>query len=697
MPVKAADLMRKAISPSLRGTRLAAHLIEIRDRFGATDETLRGLVTTALKGGRVSDGKDVFTHIRDRLLVHALPDYGRFGVHTPRMDDLDPAGLPVDYQKRAKELATSYNWHRVSHSLDVQDAVADYLDTISSDRIKGRHYRAAHRIYGDSRPSTATADPATLTPRQNRPKAANHDAFWAGLRAHVQRTVGNAKGYANVPAALRSDAFLENALTRLANAEEYREELAARGPKRELLRTRGHFISPKATGVDYLSWLPGAGSAWAWKTPETQGVGGGKTLVATAKKSSILSPEQYQHYGEVLKYGVLGSVLGAADNLVSKVVDKTAGKVVRGLGAGGPQTKDNNASEETSPTSSPTLRKEVNGILHGGTDDDSILKAQAELAGLNHAMTAFGLILPTDNRWTRVKDYAKELRAHVLANPDDPVSRFYTKTAGRLDNPLEIPGDGGVTGSRYKADSLPVGHLDLSKALGPLVRMAAVRRGEMTSKKILPADVYPSLPDENEHPGWEEVTPENSPAAPPTDPAELEEWAANILKEKKRVRAEEARDPFGSGRHDLHVAEDDHPISESDFTLPEIKGDDSLIKEIEATPTRLRPDELPTDADTQAAIDAHLAKQSVKGKKLGKLKLRDRLPKKKEPQGKDVDPNAPTQLSPIKVRSRGVKPLPTKPKPKDTGEPLGLPEHFARAFQRSRQCQSGTEHNPLSP
>lgn len=204
-PVKPAEVLRPTISPRLQGTKLAADLIRIRDRYGHSDSRLRQLAERALGGNA---GTPVYEAIRDRLSSHADP------LADHRFSQRDPLGSAKDYQQEAQRLSREYNWHRIQPQLDLDDVVKEYVDSIAKSHVRGQHLRLAHNLFGEgwqkrSKPVTAE----------------QHTAFWSGLRSHIRkRALGPNSAY-GLTAADTTDHLLRKSLRRLGENEEAAEKL----------------------------------------------------------------------------------------------------------------------------------------------------------------------------------------------------------------------------------------------------------------------------------------------------------------------------------------------------------------------------------------------------------------------------------------------------------------------------------------
>jgi hypothetical protein len=574
--LKASDLVHKSIDASLHGSRLAAHLIEVRDRFGASDPALRKMATDALARLDRTDykGRDPFTAIRDRLLVHG--NEARDNLHSDR----DPQKNPIEYRDRARELATSYNWHRVGHALHVQDAVAEYLDKVAKDHIKGSHHRAAYEIFGREHP-----EGTPLADDQGRRQGGLREAFWAGLREHVNRRVGTHKdAYVNTPAAARTDAFLQDAMARLANQEGMRADLTGRGRK-QLLESRGPLASEKAAGADYLPWLPGGGAAWRTD-------GGAK---AGVRVNPGLSPEQYakrsQHPEDLPAQEKSG-----ADRRRITIDPRTGDEPGVNMWTG---NKLPSSGKRVVAEADPDRHHWSDGIVHPGVHPGTNNAAPTADAAW-HERVAVHRAMEYLNGGKPVPP--AEVTRHVraikeLAGREGGRNLFgaaldrYTTSAGYLADSLP-PADGSLRGSG--PDSRPKGRrVDLlTNVVTPLVR---------TTNKLL-ADGGMATPLAGERP-FEVVPDEVTPA-------------------------------------DFH---------------------------------------LPTPDDVRGLLDGYLARRTAKR---GKLKLRDGMPKTKPRQGVDADPAAPAPAKDVRLtRKRNLPPLPKPPgTERGGGEPLGLPEHFARSL-----------------
>lgn len=219
-----ANITNDAIHPRLRGTKLAADLLNIQRRFGYHDSVLRGLTEKALGGGNIPA---VFESIRDRLTMHANPYDAVFAGR-------DPLGHADDYRREAHRLSREYNWHRVSNQLNLDHAVKEYIDRIAKERIRGQHLRAAHNLFGfgwESRSKPVSKD--------------TYDAFWGGLRKHLKGTKGY--DYSGFSKDDVHDDLLRKSLRRLGDQE---ENLATLGTAKKV-------VPGKAESPAYATSLEG--------------------------------------------------------------------------------------------------------------------------------------------------------------------------------------------------------------------------------------------------------------------------------------------------------------------------------------------------------------------------------------------------------------------------------------------------------
>lgn len=251
----------QGLHPSLHASRLAVVLHEIRDRFGKKDGTLRKLAEVGLRGtGNIGRQGDVYTRIRDELLRHAS---GKSVTGTQRFD--------ADELKRMNDIARNYNWHRVGKGLQLDEAVADYVTKVASDRLKdtNQHLRAAHNLFGLG--SETRQRPASPEARA---------AFLKGLSDHVRKVgVGRESTY-GMSAADVSTPMLLKSLRRLGQAEEQREQLS------------------KAFHTSKVSEVPPERPAWTGTAP--------KVRVSPRARAGQYARSR----SEVMKYGVLDALLG---------------------------------------------------------------------------------------------------------------------------------------------------------------------------------------------------------------------------------------------------------------------------------------------------------------------------------------------------------------------------------------------------
>lgn len=230
----AKSLMGKEIANHLKGTRISAHLLDIRDRFGAGDGYLKALATAALRGGHKFEGKDVFTAIRDRLHEHA---------NDPGFAAGDPLENPEGYKKRAGELATGFNWHRMQDALQLDQYVHSHIRGLAKNPHGGDFLRKAHE----------------------------HISKGTGLGQGLLHSIrGAAKQWTGPNSGLGasgrqvSEENIRKSVERLARLEGYKEGLTARAAKKltETRPTHGYKGTKPVEEIDTLNWLPGKGAAY---------------------------------------------------------------------------------------------------------------------------------------------------------------------------------------------------------------------------------------------------------------------------------------------------------------------------------------------------------------------------------------------------------------------------------------------------
>lgn len=136
------DKINRDLLPVLSGSRLALVLSEIRDKYGEMDQHLKQLAEDGLGGVFARGGRDTFKQIRDRLLEHAS---GRAG---PMFAGV--RGAQTGWARRAQQLAENYNWHRVGKKLNMDGAVAQFVNQVAKTHLKekGIQFRAAHNVFG---------------------------------------------------------------------------------------------------------------------------------------------------------------------------------------------------------------------------------------------------------------------------------------------------------------------------------------------------------------------------------------------------------------------------------------------------------------------------------------------------------------------------------------------------------------------
>lgn len=261
----------KNLAPSLHGTKLAVVLQEIRDRFGSVDPQLKALAEKALSGkgnlqhqvsqdntyaktkamitrsklGQQAPGEvaqtaaqpftpekheDLFTAIRDRLAKHS-------------QGGTDNSPGSSDLAARAGELARSYNWHRVGAGLQVDEAVRDYINKVTGDRLKHANeaHRTVHNLFGLGSEQR----------RQGKVSDATHQAFWDGLRKHVNERAKGANSVYGLSARDLKDDMLHKSIRRLAEAEEHIYGTPGKAPT-DPPQVRPSYANYKTAGLKQL-------------------------------------------------------------------------------------------------------------------------------------------------------------------------------------------------------------------------------------------------------------------------------------------------------------------------------------------------------------------------------------------------------------------------------------------------------------
>lgn len=280
---KAKDLLGDHIANHLKGTRLASHLTEIRDRFGHNDGELKKLAEMALGGHTHLDPdakEDIFTAIRDRLRSHSADQM---------MANKDPSGRSKEYNQRAKDLTYGYNWHRINSKLAVDRVVRDYINSAATQRLKesGKTFRKAKQLWNTS----GFADNANLS-------ASLRNGLWKELGRQIESGKSDS---------LRGHNWdwkdIEDSIERLSRQEEYQEALKEKGQK-QLKETRptvlGKDIKKPVDIADTMNWLAGSNPAY-----ENVAKSRNKWITVGPKVNDNLDVEQYQVDDLVLRYGVL--------------------------------------------------------------------------------------------------------------------------------------------------------------------------------------------------------------------------------------------------------------------------------------------------------------------------------------------------------------------------------------------------------
>jgi hypothetical protein len=439
---KPSDLTGRDVAGHLKGTRLAAILTEIRDRFGNGDSKLRELATRALSGrlkANEHSDRDVYVAIRDRLADHAA---------SPSYSDLDPLQRGEGYAKQADDIARSINWHRLSDSLQFDQYLRDHVTSMASDKLRqnGTVFRTARDLF--------------LHGKADAKKVAD---FWASVENMARQQVGpnSALGLRSRP----SREQLENSLERIARLEEYRESLAERG-KRQLKETRpsANDKAPKGAvdTVDTMNWLPGSGPAYDWRK--------GKSGSAPAVRRN-LDAEQYTRDEQAQKYALdvseaLGNLAMAPFAIASASAD-LAGRAGRALASAAKGLKGKSVSP-----------KGPDGIAFSGaagSGEDAAHPANLERQAVGINLHNLGLLDLNDRskeeeNGRKIGEYVDHLRNHFRSN----------LKAGGSGEPL----------TQHYLDQLkqsatePRTAMSLAGSLAPLVKWAATRHfSESIDKK----------------------------------------------------------------------------------------------------------------------------------------------------------------------------------------------------------------------
>jgi hypothetical protein len=578
--------------------------MEIRNRLGAIDPELHTDIDKAL-GGYITDeeGNDIFGKIGKGLMYYANPSAYKGEQIRTRQGRLvgDPHGDVAELRQRSEDLGTNYNWHRVAARLSLDHTIGQFLDSRVV-KNEGKHKRAALREFlklKQTGKNTATTN------------SLKHAMFWKQLTRYVLDNAAHPEAK-NVA---RSYDGILHSLSRLADAEENIEELSRRlhvansvnaNPNTSLHKLqipptsekgpRGMQMTPHESpyfDTDYMTWLPGTAPAW-------------KPTVQTTSKTKLDTDE-----GEKVKTTI------------------------------GVRPKRDTASFPAQYAKG--LADARTGIIHTG------FLAAAELNGIRHALHKF--YEPKQITPELVQEYADKVR-NMVKTSQSPQAQDYIKTASQLSLPEDEQGKWGK--GRVFLPESPIGLLDLSTAVGPLVKDVAADKGVAVDAD--PTGKFKGSPLPHD------------PAEPlPREPEEIENYAANVLSEgDPKGQFEEVREPFGSGAEEhysgLHIdpAEVTHPF-EFTFNLPEFEGKTDTINEIESHPENFKPGEKEKLAD-EMLQKAMQPKGDLDAIPLAKAKdvNRSRLPKVKPPSDTPVKKRM-TADERAAMKQDSVKPKNLKP------------------------------------
>lgn len=339
----------------------------------------------------------------------------------------------------------------------------------------------------------------------------------------------------------------------------------------------------------------------------------------------------------------------------------------------------------------------VNGIRYtshpaGKYDADNHIAATLEQGAVRHALKALKLA-PDRQPGESPQQYEADLkrltdfylhhaREHVHNNPDDILSRFYTRTADKARTP-KVGHDPRKPGERYELTAPTLGLGELSAAVAPLLRKVAVDKGLKPRKGIYIPDVPPSLPPEPDHGMTDDAVDLLDPAAH----EDYEALAASILNEPDvprptpRSSTPSPRTPFGVADELTTIPDMGH--TGDDFDIPDV-GVSPLVAEVEGSRVPRGPrQKFPTKEIHQAIAD-HLA-QGGKHESVIPL-IMDQFGLNRRQAG---------------AHSESFKKLPQKPKPtveptpKPTGrlKPLGAKTRGTnRVYERVRRFAMAPEH-----
>jgi hypothetical protein len=309
------DLLGDSVAEHLKGTRLAAHLLQIRDRFGAGDPLLKRLATKALAGHIHADQKeqsDIFNAIGDRLAQHEESNY--YARHDPYMKPEHRGSSKGDegYKTAARDLAEGINWHRVGHAVQLDKLLSDHIQSLvpQEHQAKGQTFKVAQHWLKDNR-------------------------FKNELLNLVKNQTGTKSGI-GLPSEYANEDKIRDSIERLNRREEYRRDLDERGRKQvketrqSVLQQKKPTIQPQVSAVDTLNWLPGSGPAWSHKfTPK-----GVKKSV-----SKDLDAEQYKTKKDKVMYALLGRLFKKS---TPEPIPEVPHQPVEGVSAHGYNSQDPN-------------------------------------------------------------------------------------------------------------------------------------------------------------------------------------------------------------------------------------------------------------------------------------------------------------------------------------------------------------------
>lgn len=658
--------VNKGLFKPLEGSRLAVVLHEIRDHYGKYDSQLAQLAQQALSGaGDIGKKGDIYTQIRDRLAVHGKGEAG------PMF--LGQRGAGTSWAGRAREIAQSYNWHRVGAGLSLDQAVADYINKTAKDHLKtnNEQFRAAHNVFGLGSEARNKATPES------------RHAFMAGLRAHLMGE--------------QTDK-LSPQLAKAFKAIDYHEEHMSSLAALRYLMKKHNMTEDQARRVMILHKQHKEAKPVQGSMVGDESYGGLSedqfSDEAILKSIRRLAQNEEHLHGVLGEHQVLkkpGIKHAAPDTNVTEVkptspawYPRKSGQMDSGVGHVNPKAKASQfkrmaEARQYAIFGKKPQPKRVEGVRHdsqtqqGTHTDEGLLNTYAEYAGVRHALIAMGAIPPKTAAESRqeydrnvqkfVNVFVAHARQHINDNPDDEVSRLYLEGAKKLHAPNEdeIEYGPGKQVRRVHLDPMGMSITGLSTAAYPLLKKVANKIGvKVRQPQFKPAPEMSNLPPDPQ---------DQRDLLESANGSDYEAAAAKFLHAldqygQPQVQPTKPPTDFGSQRPMYEIV--DNGAHEDDFslgTIPQearLEGSSPDVEEIERTRTP-KPRTKYDHPKIRQSIADHLAGGGNYESTVGMLKDTHGLTRAQ----------ATAQLN--NYNKLKAKPQPTSVPPKPTGrvKPLG--------------------------